>query len=41
MGDSNTVANHTTLSDAMTDNTTVGDAMTDTNKAVGKAAVPS
>ena len=38
MGDSNTVANHTTLSDAMTDNTTVGDAMTDTNNGSGEGS---
>ena len=38
VGDSNTVANHTTLSDAMTDNTTVGDAMTDTNNGSGEGS---
>ena len=38
MGDSNTVANHTTASDAMTDNTTVGDAMTDTNNGSGEGS---
>ena len=38
MGDSNTVANHTTVSDAMTDNTTVGDAMTDTNNGSGEGS---
>ena len=38
VGDSNTVANHTTASDAMTDNTTVGDAMTDTNNGSGEGS---
>ena len=38
MGDSNTVANHTTVSDAMTDNTTVGDTMTDTNNGSGEGS---
>ena len=38
VGDSNTVANHTTVSDAMTDNTTVGDAMTDTNNGSGEGS---
>ena len=38
VGDSNTVANHTTVSDAMTDNTTVGDAMTYTNNGSGEGS---
>ena len=38
MGDSNTVANHTTVSDAMTDNTTVGDSMADTNNGSGEGS---
>ena len=32
------MANHTTLSDAMTDNTTLGDAMTDTNNGSGEGS---
>ena len=38
VGDSNTVADHTTMGDAMTDNTTVGDAMTDTNNSSGECS---
>ena len=38
VGDSNTVADHTTMGDAMTDNTTVGDAMTDTNNGSGEGS---
>ena len=38
MGDSNTVADHTAMGDAMTDNTTVGDAMTDTNNGSGEGS---